>query len=254
MRPDGTGKRLLTHGTTSAKDGLVSPDGRWIVFYGAERFASGGTPNDFDVQLMRSDGSRRRFLTRTRARETGPRWSADGRSIFYVRRASETRPTAIWTMDRTGRHRRFLTAGSSPRPAPDGRRLLYARETSGQSELYLLDLRTRRTRRLTYTRDDESAGGWSPDGRRIVFTRFAATSPAADVFVANADGTRVRRLTRTRGQDVAAGWSPDGRRILFTSERDGREQVYVMDADGSRQRNLSRSTLGSIATAWQRIR
>jgi Tol biopolymer transport system component len=256
MRPDGSRKRLLTRGTTSAKDGLVSPDGGWIVCYGAERFASGGTQYDFDVQLMRSNGAGRRFLTRTRARETTPRWSADGSSIFYVRRASDARPPAIWTMAPDGRRQRFLTAGTSPRPAPDGRRLLLARQTDGQYELYVLDvldLRTDRIRRLTHTRDDESAGGWSPDGRRIVFTRFSATSPEADVFVARADGTNVRRLTRARGQDVAAGWSPDGRKILFTSERDGREQVYVMDADGSRQRNLSRSRLGSIATAWQLV-
>jgi Tol biopolymer transport system component len=253
MRPDGTRRHSLTSGGTSAKAGVLSPDGRWIVCYGAQAFATRGTRYDFDIQLMRRDGTGRRFLTRTRARDTDPRWSPDGRWIFFSRTAGESAPRSIWKMRSDGSEQTRIHGGTGARPSPDGRLLLFGERVRGQWDLAVLDRRNGRIRRLTFTAADESAGGWSPDGRRIVFTRFPRSSPEADVYVADADGRHVLRLTRARGHDTAAGWSPDGTRILFTSERDGRPQVYVMNADGSGPRNVSRSSLDETATTWQRV-
>jgi TolB protein len=104
---------------------------------------------------------------------------------------------------------------------------------------------------LTDTPELEQPVGWSPDGRRVLFTRFDANGPGADVWVVDATGRNERRLTRGSAQDVAAAWSPDGRQILFTSDRDGREQVYVMRVDGTRQRNVSRSGFADTATSWR---
>jgi TolB protein len=98
----------------------------------------------------------------------------------------------------------------------------------------------------------EQAAAWSPDGRKILFTRYGLDPPwLADVFVVDADGTGARRLTHAAGDDVAAAWSPDGRRVVFTSGRSGSDQVFVMNADGSKQRNLSRNSFDDEATSWQ---
>jgi len=95
----------------------------------------------------------------------------------------------------------------------------------------------------------EQPADWSPDGKRILFTRFYLAG-GSDVFVIDVDGSPVRRLTRAPGEDTAAAWSPDGSKIVFTSERTGRPQVFVMDADGSNQRNISRTRSGDFATDW----
>ena len=113
-------------------------------------------------------------------------------------------------------------------------------------------------RRLT--RDPASDGGpaWSPDGRKIAFTR--SHSPAerrgpwvSDVYVINADGSGERNLT---GDGVSGGptWSPDGRKLAFTSRRDASGlwggSIYVMDADGSGQRRLTRDA--GFVLGWSR--
>jgi Tol biopolymer transport system component len=82
---------------------------------------------------------------------------------------------------------------------------------------------------------------WSPDGRKIAFTaRGLSKGDGPDLYVMNADGSDQRNLTRTPGTDDRPAWSPDGRKIAFQSYRDGNHEVYVMNADGSGQRNLTR--------------
>jgi len=59
-------------------------------------------------------------------------------------------------------------------------------------------------RRLTRARGEDTAGAWSPDGSRIVFTSERTGRP--QVFVMNADGSRQRNISRSRSNDLATGW------------------------------------------------
>lgn len=83
---------------------------------------------------------------------------------------------------------------------------------------------------------------WSPDGSKIVFTRFGSgsTDPGM-LYVVNRGGSGLRRLTK--GDDTAPSWSPDGRTIVFTRAEgsDGLDDnVRVIDADGKNLRVLVR--------------
>ena len=110
------------------------------------------------------------------------------------------------------------TGGRSPSRAP------IAHRGRGNVDLYVMNADGSGLRRLT--RDPASDVGpvWSPDGRKIAFTRSHAPAegrgpPESDVYVINVDGSGERNLT---GDAVSCGpaWSPDGRKIAFTSWRD----------------------------------
>ena len=72
---------------------------------------------------------------------------------------------------------------------------------------------------------------WSPDGRRIAYTRLG------EIYVADADGKNERRLTTAAQPLSSPAWSPDGRTIAFAGIRD----VYTVPSAGGRMKNLTRS-------------
>jgi hypothetical protein len=72
---------------------------------------------------------------------------------------------------------------------------------------------------------------WSPDGRRIAFTR------AGEIYVVDADGRNARRLTTMAQPGAFPAWSPDGRTIAFARTRD----VFSVPSRGGPVRRLTRS-------------
>lgn len=96
---------------------------------------------------------------------------------------------------------------------------------------------------------------WSPDGRRIAFTRNEEISPAGsttftsdDVFVMDADGGHLEPLTSDRaGRSFGQpAWSPDGASIVYVDGQSVPSTVQsrygalvIMNADGSERRRLT---------------
>ena len=90
-----------------------------------------------------------------------------------------------------------------------------------------------RRRRLTQntTALDEDPR-WSPDGTKIVFTRYMDKTQQqnrAELFIINADGTNPQQLTHNSFLDNTPSWSPDGSQIAFSSGRSGVWEVYVIE-------------------------
>jgi Tol biopolymer transport system component len=47
---------------------------------------------------------------------------------------------------------------------------------------------------------------WSPNGKRIVFSLYLASTDKVDIFTARADGTDLRRVTNTPEGEEFADW------------------------------------------------
>ncbi len=108
--------------------------------------------------------------------------------------------------------------------------------------LYLLDLNTHQSTKLTITLPGERnliMKHWdsvtkqitdfdiAPDGKRAVF------AARGDVFTVPAKDGPTRNLTRTPGiREQKVSWSPDGRWIAFVSDRTGEDEIYITPQDG----------------------
>jgi CSLREA domain-containing protein len=85
----------------------------------------------------------------------------------------------------------------------------------------------------------DRGASWSPDGTRIVFSRFYGTNQSnSHIFSINADGTNLTQLTSGPFPavfDTDPDWSPDGTRIVFARDN----KIVLMNADGSNQSSFT---------------
>lgn len=196
---------------------------------------------DDALYTMRLDGSqRRRIATGRRAR-----WSPDGRRIAFLA------GTRLAIADADGRNHRRLPPlaplGSRWRHpqsvawSPDGRRLAFVRALRGGEAppFGLFTVRTDGTDLRLLVRGgprfpDLDDPAWSPDGRRIGFTRSQQRIDAV-----RPDGTDGRVLYGRLLETIVAqmDWAPDGRRIAFEIEPpDGEHVVHVLRLGGRPRR------------------
>jgi Tol biopolymer transport system component len=240
MDGDGTNPRRLTENNDFDCFPALSPDGSRVVLESNGLRAAGEPFNTSDLFVMNVDGTAQRPLVRG----ASAAWSPDGRSIAFHASASGAGKPII-----------------SPRPGA----------ATTDSDIFVLnvdDFLERRVppRNITNTPaavDDDP--DWSPDGRKIAFTRHAVTDnkadnhPTAEIYVTDAGGAGSPvRLTNNAEEERAPAWSPDGTRILFMCRKgapaEGRVipafQLCVMNADGTGLRQLTTTTGPYLGPDW----
>jgi TolB protein len=140
----------------------------------------------------------------------------------------------IMNADGTG-YKRLTTENNIqhfyPSLSPDGQSVLYAgfREANVY-EIYKLDLRDGSVDRLTNKIGILTAPEFSPDGKRILFTRNNPTTNQFQIMLMDANGDNVGNIPKVNGWDTT--WSPDGKKILFASDRSGLTQLYTINLQG----------------------
>ncbi len=86
-----------------------------------------------------------------------------------------------------------------------------------------------RAKRLTFEGIYNASPAWSPDGKKIAYSRSDAGP--FNIWVMNSDGSETRQLT-FEGNSSSPSWSPDGRHIVFASASGGKSALYIMRPSG----------------------
>lgn len=134
--------------------------------------------------------------------------------------------------------------------SPNGYSFAYSSDPNGHSDIYVMNVETKKNRRLTKDPGSDVMAAWSPDGQWIAFC--SDRSGAFEIYKMDVHGKNLQRLTRLPGKNTSPAWSPDSQSIVFNSfwrNKDGiREQfLYVMDADGQNLRQFIEVAGGGAA-------
>jgi eukaryotic-like serine/threonine-protein kinase len=125
----------------------------------------------------------------------------------------------------------------SPEYSPDGRRIAFTSDRSGDPQIWLWDEAGGEISRVAFD-GAATVPRWSPDGEYLSFAGDVGGN--FDVYVSSVASGFTRRLTRDDSADAPWSWSPDGRWIYFMSDRGGHYNVWKMPADGGPPEQLSR--------------
>ena len=126
----------------------------------------------------------------------------------------------------------------APQFSPDGRRVLFISNRTGDFNLWVCDADGKNPAQLTDIGGlDVSWPSWSPDGRFVAFDAFAGGNE--DIYIVPADGGVAHRMTTNPSGETTPTWSPDGSWVYFSSNRTGRDEVWKIPAAGGAQMQLT---------------
>jgi len=149
-------------------------------------------------------------------------------------------------------------SAGSPDWSPDGERIVYESNQSGDFHIWVMNANGSGKTQLTdQSGFEDFQPSWSPDGKRILFSHCGEPfGPGfivyCDIDVMNANGTHVKTLLGSgHWSNVRANYSPNGRRIAFSSDRGGLQSaVWVMNANGTGLERLTRPKLRGFWPDW----
>jgi dipeptidyl aminopeptidase/acylaminoacyl peptidase len=180
--------------------------------------------------------------------------SPDGTRIVFSRewvdKQKDQSRSSIWIVDVDGSRPRELTGGSwrdsAPVWSPDGKRIAFLSDRTGNTQLHVMWADTREVAQLTHVERSPSNLQWSPDGKQLAFTMFV---PDEDPIL------KVELPKRPRGAEWAKGavivdrlsWARDG---SGPTEK-GYTHVFVLDAlVGGTPRQVTTGKFNHTGPSW----
>ena len=99
--------------------------------------------------------------------------------------------------------------------SPDGTRVAYYSDASGDREVYVCDANGTNQTKLTNSPGVDEDPEWSPDGKQIVFR--SERGGGSNLYVMNVDGNGLTALTTGKSKKTVPRWSPDGSKLLYVT-------------------------------------
>jgi dipeptidyl aminopeptidase/acylaminoacyl peptidase len=228
-----------------AGSATISPNGQWVAYTVRD---TNWEENSYHTEIWLADvksGELRQLTSNLKKSSTAPAWSPDSTKLAFATDRDDKRQ--IYLIDPRGGEAHKLTSVEdgvgSFAWSPDGKSIAFAateakteadkerEKTYGEfdvigegyrmSHLWVFDVPTQKTRRLTRGPFTVGQFSWSPNGAQIAFDhRINPSNTAgatADISVVTVADAKVAPLVTQEGSDAGPVWSPDGSKIAFAS-------------------------------------
>ncbi|MDP9069303.1 MAG: DPP IV N-terminal domain-containing protein [Actinomycetota bacterium] len=179
--------------------------------------------------------------------EAEPAWSPDRSMIAFSMNVKEGDPDTLnpnmelfiatdsrvaegGTVTRTTHSEKTDT---SPAWSPDGKRIAFVSDRSGNGDIYIFDIDSRSLQQVTTNPGPDAFPAWSPDGTELLFA--SNRKATVDLYAVDLQSGEERQITNGDEVEGWPSWSPDGRTIVFS--RSFSRSVYLLEegAHGPRE-------------------
>jgi len=218
---DGQGMQQITHDNVAAVGPRWAPNGRDIYY---TSFLQG-----YPSICRLSVGGGRSNLASFRGLNTGAAISPDGSRAALI--LSYQGNPELYTLSLGSGQLVRLTqtrigAEASPCWSPDGRSIVYVSDVTKTPQLYIVDVATRQSRRLTYKGAENVNPDWSAKGKIVYATKRDGGYQVAVIDPRIGEGSC--ELITSASDYEHPSWAVDGRHIVCSS----RSTLYILDTLG----------------------
>ena len=149
---------------------------------------------------------------------------------------------------------RFLNVRSarSPSLSPDGRRLAFSTQISGEPQLWVVDAEGGWPRQLTFG-EPVTFHRWSPDGGHVLYGVDRGGNEREGFYLVTPDGLEERELLPPSDAFRTFGaFTRDGQRVVYaTTERTGTDfDIHLLDVATGESREVFRGRMGLYARSF----
>jgi Tol biopolymer transport system component len=203
-KPDGSDIKRLTTTDGYDAEGVISPDGKTILFTSAR-------DGDLELYTMNLDGSSQKRLTNALGYDGGAFFSQDGQWIVWRANRPRTPEEIAHYKD------------------------LFAKDLVMPSKMEIMIMRTDGTQMKQITSNGAAnfAPYFHPNGRQIIFASDMNNAskgiPDFDLYLIGRDGGGLQRVTSDGGFDAFPMFTNDGKKLVWVSSRAGDINIFSAD-------------------------
>jgi dipeptidyl aminopeptidase/acylaminoacyl peptidase len=182
-------------------------------------------------------------------RVSAPQISPDGKNVVYVVGEvdlhSNKTSSSLWlaAADGKGQPRRLTNAvgkkDSHPRWSPDGKRVLFESNRSGEGQLWVIDVDGGEGQKLTAISTEAGNAVWSKDGAMIAFVSSVYPEYSEKPFKEADELNKKRKEEAEKNPIKAKVFTKLFYRHWDSYVEDKRQHLFVMSADGGEPKDVT---------------
>ncbi len=191
-------------------------------------------------------------------RVADPQVSPDGKlaaySVTSVDLAGNKTSSAIWVASTEKGEPRQLTnvpgkKDRNPRWSPDGKKILFESNRSGETQLWVIDLSGGEAKQLTTISTGAESAVWSPDGKQIAFVSAIYPEFSEKPFKESDAANKNRKEEIEKNPVKAKVFTKLFYRHWDSYVEDKRQHLFVVSADGGEPKDVTPGDRDSYPTS-----
>ncbi|MCC6318358.1 MAG: PD40 domain-containing protein [Gemmatimonadaceae bacterium] len=238
----GAAQQVTRHRNDGVQFPSMSPDGRHLVYENEFELwtldVPGGTPRKVPITLAFDPKENDAQVVTSDSRAEGFAVSPDAGAL-----AVDYHGEIVIVPVEAGVGERLQLSNSPWRErfqvySPDGRRLAYVSDESGEEEVWVIEVATMQRRKLTTHESVKADLTWAPNSQKLAYT---ASNRLFEVDVSGASAAR-EVASNPAGGFANVQYASDGSWMIYVRRDDDQNaEVFALDVAAKREYNLTQS-------------